>query len=160
MHRGHARASTRSRACECPASRGIRGTRTPGHWRGVLNSASAWLRYSRRIGSRETEVRGTSSLRVFFIRDSKKGNGARASDVSSERAESQIHEIRLDSSIFRAILHSNLTLVREQPLSRSPCLALYVNRIFNSMNHANAARAIGGNFRIKRVLVEASFTRA
>jgi len=32
----------------------------------------AWLRYSRRIGSRETEVRGTSSLRVFFIRDSKK----------------------------------------------------------------------------------------
>jgi hypothetical protein len=36
--------------------------------RGILNSASAWLRYSWRIGSRETEVRGTSSLGVLFIR--------------------------------------------------------------------------------------------
>jgi len=62
--------------------------------------------------------------------------------VSFERAESQIHEIRLDSSIFRAILHSNLTLVTEQPLTRSSLyFALYVNRIFNSMNHANASES-------------------
>jgi len=39
--------------------------------RGILNSASAQLRHSRRI-SRETEVTG-SSLSVFFIPDSKKG---------------------------------------------------------------------------------------
>jgi len=66
------------------------------------------------------------------------------SSVSSEQAESQIYEILLDSSIFGAILHSNPTLVHS--------FAVYVNRIFNSMNHANATRAIGENFRIKRIL--------